>query len=165
MNRYRFSIEDIIGIVPEPLRKGFFKELLCCLLTPAFYVHESFAAFIESKNYRLSHSGQVYSLEQIIREYTGYRNCRITDGEYVEEVMVPYNGEGNLANYQLMVPSGVGIVPQVTVMYAGFGQILQNDFIVNLPTELHGSFDERGLRALIDEYKIAGKRYSIVYNQ
>lgn len=88
---------------------------------------------------------------------------RRLDGEYVNEIMMPYDAEGRLVNYQVNVPYDGNVNPQVNVTYAGLGQIRQNDFIVRLPEELQGDIDEAGLRAMIDGYKIAGKEYEIVY--
>ena len=156
-------MEGILKLVPDALRKCRLTLLLQALLMPMKYVYEKFLTFKKDKDYRLDHNGQVFSLRNIIREYCGDERCDITDGEYVNEIMMPYDAEGRLVNYQVHVPYDGNVNPQVNVTYAGLGQIRQNDFIVRLPKELQGDIDEAGLRSMIDGYKIAGKEYEIVY--
>lgn len=165
MSKYQLNLKSIIESVPAALKAQKLKSLMKLLLTPVGKVHLMFSLFIAEKTYRLEHTGQTYSLEKIIREHCENENCYITDGEYVDEVMVPYDGSESLANYQVDIPYDGGVSPQVNVMYAGFGQVMQNDFLVHLPKELQGGIDEAGLRSKIDEYKIAGKLYKIVYEQ
>ena len=105
----------------------------------------------------------MFSLQKAIREYCDNNACNITDGEYLKEFFIPYNNDERLANYQVEVPYDGTVEPQVNVLYAGFSQIEQSDFIVYLPAILEGEIDEVGLRTLIDSYKIAGKFYKIVY--
>lgn len=138
--------------------------LMMILLSPAVYIYRMFLNYQDEKTYRLDHNGQVYSLEKIIREHCNNNECHITDGEYVDETMMPYDGKESLANYQVQIPYDGDVSPQVNVIYAGFGQITQNDFIVHLPKELYGNINEAKLRTKIDEYKMAGKSYTFFYN-
>lgn len=164
MSRYSFNIMDYKDFLPTVVGNYKIETLLMHLLYPARFIYEMFVVFLKEKTYRLDHNGQVYSLEKIVREHCVNKECHITDGEYVDETMVPYDGKENLANYQVQIPYDGDMSPQVNVMYAGFGQIAQSDFIVHLPKELYGKIDETNLRAKIDEYKIAGKSYDIIYD-
>ena len=163
MNRYSYRTEGFLKLLPGCLKGRRMSFLLEILLSPLKYIYSIFVRFKDEKLKRLSHNGQVYSLRKIIREYCGDERCEITDGEYVNEIMMPYGAEGRLVNYQVNVPYDGNVNPQVNVTYAGLGQIRQNDFIVRLPEELQGDIDEAGLRAMIDGYKIAGKEYEIIY--
>lgn len=169
MSRYSFDVEELMNHLPSIMIMRWKMDsrlhaLLSVLLLPFIYINKKFLSYQQDKTYRLDHNGQVYSLEKIIREHCGNRKCRITDGEYVDETMIPYHGNDVLANYQVDVPYDGDVDSQVNVMYSGFGQIAQNDFIVHLPKELYGKVDESALKAKIDEYKIAGKSYDIIYD-
>lgn len=165
MSRYHFDVREFPKLLPAVMRRNMSKlqTLLAVLLFPLRQLYGMFSEYHTDKTYRLNHTGQVYSLEKIIREHCADEGCHITDGEYADETMVPYDGTESLANYQIQVTQGDGD-GQVDVMYAGFGHIAQNDFIVHLPKELYGKTDEAGLMAKIDEYKTAGKTYGIVYD-
>lgn len=164
MSKYSFDVRDCQNLLPPAIRKGMLHTLVTFILTPVVYIYRMFLNFQYGKTYRLEHNGQVYSLERIIREHCNDNDCHITDGEYVDETMVPYDGKESLANYQVQIPYDGDVNPQVNVMYAGFGQITQDDFIVHLPKDLYGNIDETGLRAKIDGYKLAGKTYAIKYD-
>lgn len=164
MSRYSLSTERLLSLVPTPVRGDGMVRLMMRLLSPVAHVHSLFTVFREKKEYRLSHTGQVFSLEQVIRDFCANDGCYITDGSYIDEVMVPYDGGGELANFQVWIPADASVTPAVTVPHTGMSQTEQDDFIVHLPQELHGRVDEDSLRAVIDGYRLAGKTYGIVYD-
>lgn len=163
MNRYRFDIRGFFSHIPVILRKSKITTLLHILLRPLKYTHDGFMDLRNAMEKRWQYTGQVFGLQKTIREYCNDNDCRISDGEYLEEFFVPYDGNERLANYQVDAPYDDTVELQVNVLYAGFLQIEQSDFIVHLPVTLENAIDEAGLRALIDSYKIAGKFYKIVY--
>ena len=163
MSKYNFNIADFFSLIPAMLRKARLISLLSVLLRPLEYLHRLFIQFKDKIQNHWKYSGQVFSLQKAIIEYCDNDRCYITDGEYFKEFLVPYNNDGRLANYQVDVPYDDTSEPQVNVLYAGFSQVEQNDFIVHIPAELEGKIDEIGLRTLIDSYKIAGKFYKIIY--
>lgn len=163
MSKYSLSTERLLSLVPISLRKTNLMCLLRCLLNPVSYLHMEFTIFREKKEYRLSHTGQVYSLTQVVCDYCGDDRCTITDGTYIEEVFVPSNAQGELINFQVSFPSDNAVEQQVWVPSEGMSHVQQADFKVCLPQSLYGAVDELGLRAIIDEYKLAGKQYVIVY--
>ena len=165
MNRYGFQLEKFLSLIPGILRKNRLKSLLQSLLIPLKPLYDMFMSFRKDKTYRLEHSGQVFSLQDIIKNYCDDERCYITDGIYVDDVSVPYNGAESLANYQIGVPYDGNAEPQVQVMYRGLEDVMQSDFIVHLPEELRDEINNTGLIALIDEYKLAGKYYRIIYEQ
>ena len=163
MSKYSFNIAGFFNLIPAMLGKIRLMTLLHILLRPLECLYGWFVEFKEKTTNRWKYSGQVFSLQKAIREYCDDNKCYITDGEYFKEFLVPYNNDGRLANYQVDVPYDGTVEQQVNVLYAGFSQVEQNDFIVHIPAELEGKIDEIGLRTLIDSYKIAGKFYKIVY--
>ena len=163
MSKYNFNIAGFFNLIPTVLRKVRVISLLNVLLRPLKHLHGLFIEFKDKIQNQWKYSGQAFSLQKAIREYCDNKECYITDGEYLKEFFVPYDGKEGLANYQVEVPYDGTVEPQVNVLYAGFSQIEQSDFIVYLPARLEGKIDEVGLRTLIDSYKIAGKFYKIVY--
>ena len=154
-----------MSLLPTSLRKPRLTGLMRCLLSPVSFMHAAFTAYKEKKEYRLSHNGQVFSLAQVVCDFCDNSGCRITDGSYIDEVMLPYSGEGELINHQVGLPHDSTVTPVLMVPWQGFGQTGQADFIVHLPAELAGGrVDLAALRQLIDEYKIAGKFYTIVFD-
>lgn len=163
MSKYNFNIAGFFSLIPAMLRKTKLIYLLTALLRPLEYLHRLFIQFKDKIQNHWKYSGQVFSLQKAIREYCDDNRCYITDGEYLKEFFVPYDGDERLVNYQTDVPYDRTVEPQVNVLYEGFSQIEQSDFIVHLPAILKNEIDEVGLRMLIDSYKIAGKFYKIVY--
>ncbi|MCQ2319444.1 MAG: hypothetical protein MJZ90_11090 [Bacteroidales bacterium] len=165
MSKYDFSSDGLLSLVPMALRKPVMIRFLKCLLIPVTYMHELFLAFKEKKEYRLAHSGQVYALTQVVCDFCRDNGCYITDGSYIDEVMLPYDGSNELIHYQIMLPYDGEVTPRLIVPYSGFGQLSQADFIIHLPTQLaEVHTDIAALRQLINEYKLAGKFYDIVFD-
>lgn len=165
MSKYDFSPEGLLSLLPLTLRKPLLVRLMKCLLMPVAFVHAAFLSYKEKKEYRLSHNGQVFSLTQVVCDFCDNSGCYITDGSYIDEVMLPYDGEGELINHQVGLPYDSSVTPALMVPWEGFGQTGQADFIVHLPAELAGGrIDLAALGQIVDEYKLAGKFYTVVFD-
>lgn len=164
MNKYSLSTERLLTLVPMSLRQPNIIRFVLCLLAPVTYMHFLFTRYMQKKQYRLQHNGQVFSLTKIICDYCGSDGCYITDGTYIEEVFLPTNAEGELVHHQISFPTDGSGSTQVLVPSEGLSQAQQSDFTVHLPNLLYGNINEDALRALIDEYKLAGKQYVIIYD-
>lgn len=164
MSRYDLNISRLLSLLPHALRKTDLVLTVNALLVPVTELHMNFSLFRQKKEYRLQHSGQVFSLEQVICDFTGNGGCYITDGELDSELLVPYDGNSSLANYQIAMPHDGSVTPQLSIKYEGLGFSSYADFIIHLPMELYGTVDEAALCATVDEYKLAGKFYRIVYD-
>ena len=151
--------------MPHALRKARMMSLMCSLLYPVRQLHLLFLEYKTKKDYRLAHNGQVFSLEQVVQDFTGNTSCYITDGELRNEVLVPYDANLDLINYQQPLPYDASLSDnQLRIPYEGDGFETYADFIVHLPQVLYGQINETSLCAVIDLYKIAGKFYRIVYD-
>ena len=159
MSKYGFNIKGFFTFVPTMFRSKL-ETLLGILLRPLEYLHSLFSIFKDNTIKRLEYSGQIFSLQKAIRNFCRHNGCMIVDGEYFKDFFVSYDSNGRLANYQVDVPYDGIDEHQVKVRYS---QSLEYDFIVRIPYQLEGIIDEVGLRTLIDSYKIAGKKYEIVY--
>lgn len=163
MSKYSLDIERLLSLLPVALRNRRLVMFMRCVNIPLGTLHLMFTQYRQKKEYRLLHNGQVFSLKQVVCDYCGNNGCYITDGTYINEILLPTNAQGELINHQVSVPSDNSGTPQVWVPSKGLSQVEQADFIVHLPQSLYGTIDERELRAIIDDYKLAGKQYSIVY--
>lgn len=165
MSKYDFSSDGLLSLLPTSLRRPRLIGLMRRLLVPVSFMHAAFMSYKEKKEYRLSHTGQVFSLTQVVCDFCDNSGCYITDGSYIDEVMLPYSGEGELINHQVGLPYDSSVTPALMVPWEGFGHTGQADFIVHLPAELAGGrINLAALRQLIDEYKLAGKFYNIVFD-
>ena len=164
MSKYDLNIIRLLSLLPFSLRKPKMLALVGVLLAPDTWLYNQFTTYRIGKEYRLSHTGQVYSLEQVICDYCDNQGCYITDGDLRVETLVPYSGVGELINNQVLLPADADILPQLSIHYEGDGFETYADFIVHLPAELYNEVDEIALCSLINEYKLAGKFYKIVYD-
>ncbi len=164
MSKYDLNTETFLTLLPHALRKPRVMSLVRVLLAPVAQLHASFLRFKTMKDYRLAHSGQVFSLEQVVCDFCNNSGCYITDGEIDTEVLIPFDATVDMANYQRFLPYDSTSEPQLLIRYEGRGFDTYADFIVHLPSALHGQIDEPALCTLIDSYKVAGKFYRIVYD-
>jgi hypothetical protein len=164
MSKYSLDTDRLLTLLPLSLRQLRLMVLIRALLSPVQWLHTAFTTFRTSKEYRLDHTGQVFSLEQVICDFCDNDGCYITDGELRNEIFVPYSGIADLMNYQMLLPYDGEVEDPVCIHYEGDGFEQYADFIVHLPAALYGNIDEASLCALIDEYKLAGKFYSILYD-
>ena len=110
--------------------------------------------------YKMQHNGQVIYLEKVLNEFcdvAGYnsQNHEGTKQIIIEDAAVPrmqyvYREDG-IANY------GKPYL-RVGVVYIT-GDYDHNDFVVKIPTTV--SYIDSQIRAIIDYYKLAGKKYTI----
>lgn len=164
MSKYDLNTEAFLTLLPHALRKPRAMSLVRVLLAPIVQLHASFLRFKTMKDYRLAHSGQVFSLEQVVCDFCNNSGCYITDGEIDTEVLIPFDATADMANYQRFLPYDSAPEPQLLIRYEGRGFDTYADFIVHLPSALHKQIDESALCALIDSYKAAGKFYRIIYD-
>ena len=150
MSKYDLNTETFLTLLPHALRKPRVMSLVRVLLAPVAQLHASFLRFKTTKDYRLEHSGQVFSLEQVVCDFCNNSGCYITDGEIDTEVLIPFDATADMANYQRFLPYDSTPEPQLLIRYEGRGFDTYADFIVHLPSALHGQIDEPALCTLID---------------
>ena len=162
--KYHIDFSRFVALLlPVSLRKQSFVALLDAIVTPVRVLYGDFLLFKTEKEYHLDHNGRVFSLEKVIRDFTGSTACYISDGEYIEEVFVPFNAAGELANFQIQMPFNAS--PNIEIVFNSNGITgVNSSFVVHLPVELRNQIDEAELRRLIDMYRIAGKNYIILYD-
>lgn len=158
MNMKRLALLTL----PTWLRRPLCGALIYAGVTPLGRLVGDLRAFRRSTHYRLMHNGQVCKLRGALND--GFdaklRRIKIEDGESAESgeaarvwlretgrwVMVPRRGEGAM-----------------TIHREGFGGTGGYDFWVTVPEELRTAETETRLRAMVNMYKLAAKRYAVNY--
>lgn len=154
MIRYDINFNRLaLAIVPLKLRQPLLMNFLYVLLTGVRKASAVFNTYREDTDYRLTHNGQVCYLRAVLNDRFDLSQRRITIEDVAEgEGTILYRRE--LSRF-LMTP--VIINKRV---FTGSDSV---DFAVVVPVALRGAFVEEQMRALIDTYKLASKRYTIIY--
>ena len=166
-NYYNVNFGQLAAAILRPFyRTQFNLRWFIALLSPLQTLHAYFLSFRESRLYKIEHTGQVWSLENVLNDAfdTDARRIYITDGVLVQPLYVYRRIEER--------PLYVRKRAENTPLYLrrrSENEDNDKDFIVHIPIELQPQ-DEADLAsftaqvvALVDFYKIASKTYRIVY--
>lgn len=148
--------------LPTWLRRPLCAALIYAGVTPLGRALNDLRSFRSATSYRLGHNGQVCRLRGVLNDEFDPKLRRITvdDGESVGRVsarevwmreegrwlMVPDRAEGSLRLHR-----------------RGFGMTGGYDFWVSVPADLRDERTETRLRAMVNMYKLASKRYAVIY--
>lgn len=154
MIRYDINFNRLaLAIVPLKLRQPLLMNFLYVLLTGVRKASAVFNTYRDDTDYRLTHNGQVCYLRAVLNDRFDLSQRRITIEDVAEgEGTILYRRE--LSRF-LMTP--------VIINKRAFTGSDSVDFAVVVPVALRGAFVEEQMRALIDTYKLASKRYTIIY--
>lgn len=146
--------------LPTWLRRPLAGALIYAGVRPLGRLLQELRAYRSATSYRLRHNGQVCKLRGVLNDLfdPGRRRISLTDSEdgaTTEIWRVWHRGVGQWAIVPLR---GMGAI---SIHREGFGGTSGYDFWVNLPEDLKGS--EIRLRAVVNMYKLAGKRFAINY--
>lgn len=140
-------------VTPSFLRKDRLTGLLQSIIFPVKQLFEIFKKFREAKIYELTHSGQIFSLENVLNDRFDQidRRIYITDGLTKDRTYIYTRDEnkavylGNLFLYNRGDYADTGV-----------------DFIVWVPNAIVISLEEMyELRASVNKYKIDPKRFKV----
>ncbi len=140
----------VVLLLPTFLRHRKIVAWLHSLVTPLSVLHNDFMRVREKHLYELNHNGQVCYLRKVLNDEfdPNQRRIIIRDGNKYNRQYIYTRGENKpkyLGTMYLRPPSD----------YEDTGV----DFIVEVPKE---TYNELEMKALIDYYKLASKRYKIV---
>ena len=162
MSKYEVNIKRFaLLLLPTFWRKPLLATLAYAMVSPLGYLHTRFVLFRRDTVYRLTHNGQVCYLRALLNDKFDPIDRRITITETVEnvgfitlrkreedaEVLVPRRGSGRI----------------LILNRRGYGGVSGYDFWVNIPLALYDKLDITQVRAVVDAYKLASKRFSINY--
>lgn len=151
-------------LTPPFLRKAKHVGWIYSLLKPMEEFSVIFKIFREQSIYRVTHNGQVYSLENVLNDSydNEQRRIYIADSVDIDASYVFPEADDK--------PVIINSETSDEILYIYSEQLVRAaefDFIVNIPSELRPSSasDESNLiiqiSGLIDTYKLASKRYEI----
>ncbi len=145
--------------LPTWLRRPLAGALVYAGVSPLCRLLGELRSFRGATGYRLGHSGQVCRLRGVLNDEFDPRLRRVTveEAEERETRGAWPRAEGRW----LMVPRrGAGAA---AIHREGFGGTGGYDFWVSVPGELRDAETETRLRAVVNMYKLAGKRFAINY--
>lgn len=159
-------------LLPVRLRKERMIAWMKCLTEPVKWLYNLFSNNRNSNLYVLSHDGQVAYLEAVLNDTFDMLNRRIfiSDPAFIDPDYIYLETELKPVYIDLVSEIGIGIIPapdplplyKEAELYSGGGI----SFIVNVPLSLGLTTTpgpEKRLRALVDMYKLPGRRYEIIY--
>jgi hypothetical protein len=140
-----------ILLLPTILRKPKLIAYVQCLVFPISQLHYSWSRFREDNLYKVEHNAQVCKFRKALNDRFDQTQRRI------------YIGDGNRYERQYLYTTGENRPKYIGTMYLHQNEDYADtgvDFIVWVPIEIiTGQYYE--LVALIEFYKLGGKRYKI----
>ncbi len=144
----------VLLLLPTFLRKSRLAAFATVLVAP---IKEMYQAFREQQKrdwYRLNHNGQVFSLRKVLNDHfdNEQRRIEIMDAEEYERIYIytPIENQPLYLN---------GENEDTKYIYTSSEYNNQFDFVVVVPFGL--SYNTYKMRALINEYKLITKKYTI----
>lgn len=145
-------------LLPVRLRRPRLAAFIYVMVSQVQHAARLFRSFRASTDYRLAHNGQICHLRAVLNDKYDplQRRILIEDISSMPESLLHMRSTGLF----LIAPARPGAL---TLGRRGFGGFSSYDFIVVLPSALRGQADETQLRAVVDTYRLAGKRYTLTY--
>lgn len=132
---------------------------LACIMAPLQELNTTFKAFVADVRYQMYLNGQVQYLEHYLNDLydNSLRRIYIEDGDAGTPFFV-YNKADGTQNEYVYNKSELETAP---VLYNQADYADQVDFIVVIPWSNIPSAEETIMKAYVNKYKLAGKRFSI----
>jgi len=149
----------VVWLVPKVLRTGFNVNWLKALVSPIVTVYNRFTTYRTNNLYKLGHNGQVCYLEGALNDSFDPSLRRIFISDAGGDVISLIHRDSDVNALVLHDDSpGTFIMHNDSAYFGG-----SYDFIVNIPY-LFSQADLYRLHALVNYYKLAGKRYDVIVN-
>jgi hypothetical protein len=159
---YGFDVKKMATmLLPSFLRKSKQIAWIVALLAPFERLRREWLSFIDQTRYNASLTGQVIILQMHLNNRFDFstRLIRIIDGNPLG-TFIWFQDENQAPNHTRFKNES-----NEYTMYLRFKdefvQTFDFDFIVRVPSEYENI--ELAIRAVIEAYKLAGKRYKIIY--
>lgn len=136
-------------------------QWLLCLVSPLKTLHGLFKSFRNTTNYKLEHTPQVFSIEDVLNDAFDslLRRIYIEDGIYTFPVWFYDRADDKPVRfYDRADDKPVRFYDRATL------QKLDVDFVVVLPEGLDlNEYEIIRLKALVDYYRLPDKTYEVTY--
>ncbi|MBS2100718.1 hypothetical protein [Carboxylicivirga linearis] len=149
----------VIWLIPKVLRKAFNIAWLKALVTPIISLYNQFTSYKADILYKLDHNGQVCYLEGALNDAFDTDERRIYISDAGGDTITLIHRDSDNDPLVLDADDYSAFIMHNDSAYFGGSY----DFIVNIPYQFSDASLYR-LRALVDYYKLAGKRYDVVVN-
>lgn len=147
----------VAWLCPPVIRNAFWVNWFRVLINPLVTIHNSLLTFRTANLYQLSHTSQVWSIEAVLNNAFDPVERRIylqDAGGYEVILLFPDSDQNPLL---LSNDATAAVIIQSDSGYGG-GAF---DFVVVTPYQFTET-DLYRLKALVNYYKLAGKRYDII---
>lgn len=149
-------------LLPPALRKPLLRAWLMCIIAPFQTVYAELMAYRKGVMDRLNFSGHVQYLEKVLNDEYGMKGGEIFITDVKEAVLYTYLVEEKQAAVYLRLKAENGSEQRYVKMVNEGGGSYMGAFVVNVPSLLDTSENMARIRALLNYYKPAGRKYMIV---
>lgn len=166
-NLYKINWFRFANLTVPPFLRGIkHVNWIYSWLKPLDDLNVRFATFRERMIYRVTHNSQVYSIEDVLNDSfdNTERRIYIESTDFVESLYLHPQGD----DLPIIINPTMK-EEQVFIYSIGTNLQASSDFVVYVPVELRPSDEEQEFNvltrmgALIDLYKLASKKYAIVW--
>ena len=148
MDKYDVNFKRLaLLLLPTFWRRPLFAAMAYAAVSPLQYLHTRFILWKRESDYRLEHNGPIDRRITITETVENVGFITLHKREEDAEVLVPRRGSGRI----------------LILNRRGYGGVSGYDFWVNIPLALYDKLDITQVRAVVDAYKLASKRFSINY--
>ena len=147
--------------LPTWLRRPLVGALIYAGVSPLGRLLHELRTYRDATGYRLRHNGQVCKLRGALNDaFDPERRIKVEDAEG--------SGAGGALVYERsegrpLLPGRRDNGRAELINGRGYGGASGYDFLVTVPLSLQGKIDESRLRATVDGYKLASKRWTARY--
>lgn len=162
MSAYDVHLKRLsLMLLPIAWRKPLMAAFAQSSVVGAFVLHRRFLKWRQEQEYRLSHTGQVCRLRALLNDHFDPQLRRITIEDAVpgEQAAARIFRRSNERGYRLPKREQE---PKI-INRRGYGGANGYDFWIHIPLELQLHFNTQRLAELVNAYKLASKRWSIVF--
>lgn len=148
--------------LPTWLRRPLAGALIYAGVSPLGRLLQELRAYRSATSYRLRHNGQVCKLHGALNDEFDpeLRRIEIEDSDSAGNREAAAVWLRDMDRWVMVPRRGAGAV---SIHREGFNGTSGYDFWVTVPEELRTAETETRLRAIVNMYKLAGKRYAINY--
>lgn len=160
---FRVNIKRLALLtLPTWLRRPLCGALVFAGVQPLARMLGELRGFRAQIRYRIEHNGQVCKLRGVLNDEFDPEQCRILveDGDSVSDAEASAVWLRERGRWVMLPRRGAGAV---CIHREGFGGTGGFDFWVTVPAGLLDVESETRLRAIVNMYKLASKRYAINY--
>ena len=171
MDKYDVNFKRLaLLLLPTFWRRPLFAAMAYAAVSPLQYLHTRFILWKRESDYRLEHNGQVCYLRALLNDKFRLRRWSASNSPLAPRITITETVENvgfitlrkREEDDEVLVPRR-GSERFLILNRRGFGGVSGYDFWVNIPLALRDKLDITQLRAVVDAYKLASKRFSINY--